>query len=337
MRDTSVTPGPRSQHPSRAEQIAPISLVASQDREGARTASASAPVWAPNRREMPRSAPKGVSDAALWHYCDTRRQQNPELFEAGGEVGGAFSGEEYRQELRYGMEDERVAEQVRALPWGSGSGLQRAGDPGFVFCARVGDHPQPVFRWVPFATSESASGEPSGDLLGCLARAHAEPTSPRHLDADTHMLAYEAWAIARADIHEKWQFATDPANLQPRVPKPLRDAAELVTRVTPTGMTRAAADDLVARLSGNYNQRTQAAFRGAMRSEASDQERADRIAELADEFGLQPAPPPRPLPAIHLDDVHLVCWLAVSNRDGTSGRFLCERKSLLDAEQGTLV
>ncbi len=246
------------------------------------------------------------------------RQQNPELFEAGGEVGGAFSGEEYRQELRHGMEDERIAEQVRSLPWGSGSGLKRAGNPGFVFCARVGDHPQPVFRWVPLGTEGAAGAEPSGDLLGCLARAHAEPTTPRHLDEQAHTLAYDAWDVARAHIHKEWQFATDPANLQPRVPKPMRDAAELITRIAPAGMTRAAADELVARLNGSYNQRIQAAFRGVMRSEATEQERADRVAELADEFGLQPAPPPQPLPAITVDDVHLVCWLAVSSADENS-------------------
>jgi len=98
-------------------------------------------------------------------------------------------------------------------------------------------------------------------------------------------------------------------------------------------MTRTAADELVARLNGNYNQRTQAAFRGVMRSDASDQSRADRVAGLADEFGLQPAPPPQPLPAIHLDDVHLVCWLAVSNAEGGSGPFF---SSLCGTEQGTL-
>lgn len=262
------------------------------------------------------------------------RQQNPELFEAGGEVGGAFSGEEYRQELRHGMEDERIAELVRSLPWGSGSGLKRAGNPGFVFCARVGDHPQPVFRWVPLGAEGAAGAEPSGDLLGCLARAHAEPTTPRHLDEQAHTLAYDAWDVARTHIHKEWQFATDPANLQPRVPKPMRDAAELITRIAPAGMTRAAADELVARLNGNYNQRIQAAFRGAMRSEATEQERADRVAELADEFGLQSAPPPQPLPAITVDDVHLVCWLAVSSADENAGPFF---GSLFGTEQGTLV
>lgn len=114
----------------------------------------------------------------------------------------------------------------------------------------------------------------------------------------------------------------------------MRGAAELVTRITPTGMTRTAADELVARLNGNYNQRTQAAFRGVIRSDASEQGRADHVAELADEFGLQPAPPPQPLPAIHLDDVHLVCWPAVSNADGLGEPFF---SALVGEEQGTLV
>jgi|1186.fasta_scaffold1085092_1 hypothetical protein len=99
-------------------------------------------------------------------------------------------------------------------------------------------------------------------------------------------------------------------------------------------MTRTAADELVARLNGNYNQRTQAAFRGVMRADTPEQDRADRIAELANEFGLQPAPPPQPLPAINVDDVHLVCWLAVSSADGSSGPFF---GSLFGTEQGTLV
>jgi hypothetical protein len=114
----------------------------------------------------------------------------------------------------------------------------------------------------------------------------------------------------------------------------MRDAAELITHIAPAGMTRAAADDLVARLNGNYNQRTQAAFRGVMRSEVTEQERADRVEELAVEFGLQPAPPPQPLPAIHVNDVHLVCWLAISNASANSEPFF---GSLFGTEQGTLV
>ena len=35
--------------------------------------------------------------------------------------------------------------------------------------------------------------------------------------------------------------------------------------------------------------------------------------KLATELGLEPAPPPAPLPVIELEDVHLVCWMAIAN------------------------
>ncbi len=35
------------------------------------------------------------------------------------------------------------------------------------------------------------------------------------------------------------------------------------------------------------------------------------IAAYAKDLGLQPSPPPEPLPEITEDDVHLVCWLAI--------------------------
>lgn len=35
------------------------------------------------------------------------------------------------------------------------------------------------------------------------------------------------------------------------------------------------------------------------------------IAAYARDLGLEPSPPPEPLPEITEDDVHLVCWLAI--------------------------
>ena len=89
-------------------------------------------------------------------FSDTReeilrlRREDPTLFESGGEKGDAYSGEAFRQELRRGLEPaSNWAKQVRALPWGSGSGLARPGaDRGFVFCARVADHSAAQYRYV---------------------------------------------------------------------------------------------------------------------------------------------------------------------------------------------
>lgn len=252
-------------------------------------------------------------------FAETREQiaqlraENPELFEQGGETAGAYSGEEYRQELRAAFEDHRVQEDVLALPWGSGSGMVSGSQDGYVFCARVGDHPDPVFRWLPAAALDDPESEDiAGELLTCLARAHADVSTVRVLSDDRAAGAFRAWEAARRHIHARWSEATDPASLQPRVPKPMRDAAALITRTAPPGMSRVDADDLVNRLNGNYNQRVQAIFRAIVRSETEDDEKARRIAEQADDLGLVATPPPDPLPAITLDDVHLVCWLAVA-------------------------
>lgn len=190
--------------------------------------------------------------------------------------------------------------------------MRKGSEAGFVFCGRVGDHPQPVFRWVPAtAVADPASEAIAGDLLTCLAKAHADVATIRHLSGEAAGAVFAAWETARAHIHARWTEATDPANLQPRVPKPMRDSAALITRTTPPGMTRIDADELVNRLNGNFNLRVQAVFRAILRSDASDTEKAGLIAAKADEFGLQSAPPPVPLPAITIDDVHLVCWLAI--------------------------
>ena len=190
--------------------------------------------------------------------------------------------------------------------------MVKGAQPGFVFCARVGDHPQPIFRWLPVtALDDPASPTIAGELLTCLARAHADVTTIRSLPDNVGAEAFRAWEVARDHILARWTEATDPANLQPRVPKPMRDAAALITRTTPPDMTRVEADDLVNRLNGNYNQRIQAVFRGIVRSDTDDTEKARQIAERADEFGLEAAPAPEPLPAITSEDVNLVCWLAV--------------------------
>ena len=134
------------------------------------------------------------------------RREDAALFERGGTAKGALSGEEFRQELRQALEDAGLAEQIRSLPWGSGSGRAVAAartGPGYVFCARVGDHPSPVFRFV-------GRGKPGMDVvvdetLTCLDRARPPQglATPRVLDdADAHG-AFDAWETARADIVEK--------------------------------------------------------------------------------------------------------------------------------------
>jgi hypothetical protein len=48
-----------------------------------------------------------------------------------------------------------------------------------------------------------------------------------------------------------------------------------------------------------------------MASSKKPTEQVIAIAQVATELGLEPSPPPEPLPEIDHDDVHLVCWLAI--------------------------
>lgn len=237
------------------------------------------------------------------------RVEDPTLFETGGEVTHAYSGEEYRQELRGALEDPATRALVQSLPWGSGSGMRTAGvSPGFVFCARVADHERRVFRWVGTGDQE---GEIVSDTLACLGHAQCDADTVRVLDDETHMRAYEAWERARRDIYEAWQHATDPANLQPRVPKPMRDAAELLRANPPPEVAQRELDRLCDAIEAPYGTRIQRLIRAALGSFDVPLDQAREVVRVVTELGLEPSPAPEPLPVIGLDDVHLVCWLAV--------------------------
>src|SRR5262249_14360851 len=77
---------------------------------------------------------------------DRLRQEDASIFENAGEEPRAHSGEEYRQELRKGIE--RYGKRIEELPWGAGSGFVGGSRSGHFFCARIGeDHI--YLRFVP--------------------------------------------------------------------------------------------------------------------------------------------------------------------------------------------
>ena len=271
------------------------------------------------------------------------RREEAGLFERGGTSRGALSGEEYRQELRQALETSDLASRIKTLPWGSGSGMAASPGhrPGYVFCARVADAPQPKFRFVERPTpkgrtdkpqrwlpAETLLGEtptiPSGEshppaprvddnTLACLDRARPPDgfNTPRLLDDATYHGAFAAWELARDDIVEKWNFLSDKANLEPRVPPALRRAANTVRSHPPAGVTQEEIDRAVDTLQAPYPERTIRAFRAVLASPDKPTQQSRIILDTIGSMGLQPYTPPQPLPEISHDDVHLVCWLAL--------------------------
>jgi hypothetical protein len=251
-------------------------------------------------------------------YAETRqeierlRAEDPSFYEHGGDRGAALSGEEYRQELRRALEDPNLRERIEQLAWGSGSGMIRTGgERGFVFCGRVGDHPQVQFRYV--ATPDGEQPVVVGETLTCLAQAQppAGADTERALDDDVLRQAFDAWALAKDDIEERWREASDPRALAPEVPRVMRDAVEIMRGHKPPELTQEQADTLVDALEQAFPERIQRLFRQVLRANTGEpMEQARAIAATVAELGLQPAPAPEPLPSITSDDIHLICWLA---------------------------
>ncbi len=183
--------------------------------------------------------------------------------------------------------------------------------PGFVFCARVGDHPRVQFRYVDI--TDPSSPEVIDDTLACLANARPPDgfATPRVLDDKAHMAAFDAWKVAKAHIVAQWNFAADPANLTPSVPKTMHDAAQLVRDNPPEEMTIQEQDWLISSLQAPYPERVQNRVRRILAGDQAPVEKVRSLAELAAEEGMRPLPDPEPLPEITEEDVHLVCWLSV--------------------------
>lgn len=266
---------------------------------------------------LPGFAGRDVNITETRVEIDKLRREDATLFEEGGD--SALSGEEYRRRLEKNLENPALRDALTKLPWGSGSGFARgtSTQPGIVFCARIGDHPQPWFRYIPLSDTYDITRDETGrpvvvdDTLACLSAADpGSPETPPALDAAIHQAAYASWACAKTHILESWTYNADPFNLTPKIPKIMRDAADFVRRHgAHLGELQ---DELVERLEAPYSPRILRNFRGIIAEHTPAAETVTRLADLADRLGLTPQPAPEPLPPITEDDIHLVCWLALS-------------------------
>jgi hypothetical protein len=239
------------------------------------------------------------------------RAEDPWLFEEAADTGER-SGEEFRLELADAFRDATLRDHVVNLPWASGSGRAANGPGGFVFCARIGDDPLPRYRWVPIAPTGALDPEGvTGDTLTCLAKASAGPSTRLDLPDAIRLMAYLAWEVARTHVFDEWIAGTDPSAYRPSVPKPMRDAADVLRAYPPPGMAATQVEHLLDTLEAPYDLRTQRVIRRALADHRDPADQVTQLIRVVDELGLQPPAPLEPLPEIELDDVHLVTWMAL--------------------------
>ncbi len=255
---------------------------------------------------------------------DALRREENALFEEAG--SGALSGEEYRRRLATAFDHDQTRQRVLGMPWGSGTGFARTGaTPGFVFCARIGDHAKPWFRYVPLTDDLTVRTLPADETRNLPARpeviddtlaalAAADPRSETVealLPQATYDSAFDAWAAARDNILSAWTYQTDPANLAPSIPRVMRDAVAHVDEHG--GFLGEAQDNLAARLKAPYPNRVQRQIRDILTGrDATDPRKVEALYEIVNRLGLTPPPSVQPLPPISADDIHLVCWTAIT-------------------------
>jgi hypothetical protein len=238
-------------------------------------------------------------------------REDASLFERGGTVGAAQSGEEYRQTLRKGLAQDR--NRIVALPWKAGSGLVKGKESGVFFCAQIDDRTYLRFIKADNAWKPAASdGAVISELGTCLRLIECEPTTARNMPAGLADGVYDFWATARQDIWGSWMHQTDPANLQPKV-RPLNQrVAEFIRANPPTDHEDGRVTLALDILESPWPRREEALLRTWFESEHfAGAEKARDLVEKVHLTGIEPYRQAPLLPPIALDDVQLICWMAV--------------------------
>lgn len=239
--------------------------------------------------------------------------EDADFYGQDGAEAAAYSGEEYRQELREGLQDRE--EQITGLPWAAGSGF-RGDDPGYFFCARIGD--QVFMRFLPIGLDgEDGIVE---DTLTCLKRIECTSDTERVLPDDMRESVYDAWEAARSDIYEQWQEQTDPLNVQPDIRRLFREVAQHLRDHWPDDMTQEKLTETVEAVEAPWGRRYERELREIFEDESlGPVEKSRELVDKVEDLGLQPFEAPDPLPPIEEDEVKLVCWMVVAppeNQDG---------------------
>lgn len=236
------------------------------------------------------------------------QNEDPTAYEGGSREAAAYSGEEYRQELREGLDDHE--ERITSLPWAAGSGKQGP-HPGYFFCARIGD--ELYLRFVPVADGEDDVEEMIRETLACLKRIECDPDTQRHLPQEAMNGVYDAWEEAREDVFRQWQHQTDPRNVQPDVPRILREVGDHIAQHPPSDVEQSVAQDTRDAIEAPLSRREQREFREIYEDDdLGPIEKSNLFVDKVDELGLEPFEPPGAKPQIREEDIHLICWMVIT-------------------------
>ena len=275
------------------------------------------------RRKLAHAAASvGVEDAPIVEgltgeqsFAETREEieklyeQDNSIFEDGGTSSAAQTGEEYRQELRVALK--KWGNKIQSLPWKAGSGIVSEKGNGHFFCAQVGD--RIYLRFVPLGAKKE---EIIKEIGTCLRLIECEEKTVRKVSQELAETAFDAWKLALENIFDEWTIETDPANLQPKVPKLNREVAQFIRDNPIPDIPSERFHKALDAVETPWSRREENQLRSIFKEDFdSPLEKSKMLVEEIEKIGIEPFHAPDPLPPINLDDVHLICWMALESKE----------------------
>ncbi len=231
----------------------------------------------------------------------------------------AISGEEFRRRLFKYMNDHPQGTEASRLPFGSGSGFINTSVPvtGYAFCAKIGEHGKPWFRfvktdknWDPEIREDGSVVMSSESLVALKASDPRHESTPRDLSDEAYSKAFDSWQLAKNSILLDWNHLADARNIGTKAPASFRKAFDYISQNC-TFLEAEELTQLLKRLSAVPSRKIELAVGRALNQEASSDEIIKNIIQILDDGGIQAPPKPEPLPAVNEHEVRLVVWMAV--------------------------
>jgi len=257
-------------------------------------------------------------------FTETRQEieklirEDPSLYERGGSVSATQTGEEYRQTLRKAYDT--LGSKLEKLAWKMGSGMQKGEYRGIFFCAVIGhetDLERTYLRFIPANSDWKPIQEENqfiNELGTCLRMIECDKDTKTWYPDQFHERVFDFWELAQSNIMKQWTVETDPKNLQPKVDRTNRDVAEFIRKNPPSNKDkRQQALDIV---EAPWPRREQTELRKIFNQSEHDASKprtilSEELVEYILATGLEPSQIPPPLPEISLDDIKLMCWMAI--------------------------
>ncbi len=258
------------------------------------------------------------------HYAERLAAGDEGLLSEAEEDSGAFVGEELRRMIDRAVAEGEVA-RLLALPWGIGAcfrqtaGGRSRGAPGVFFATRTPAMPdaEDGYRYWRYVETEGGRPRPGANPIATdleiLRRIDPEGGEPV---ADLEGVDLEAaWRLAARSIVAEHNDRADLRREQERIGPKQRWALEVLRDpavVLPsTERAQRAADALSVERSSAVRRRLGEIQERVTAGHISRDRAAEEIIEVVEEFGLrrvEPLPVPR---EIGVDELGVVCWMAV--------------------------